>query len=64
MRPTLEELAALGREMRAMQNRYFKGDRSSAVMDAAKSLERRFDKACQAALEPAGLFDQQEAETR
>jgi hypothetical protein len=64
MKPTLEDLARLGIDMRDMQRRYFDGNRSSAVLSEAKKLERRFDKACLAALEPAGLFNEKEAEAR
>jgi hypothetical protein len=48
---TLEELAELGRAMRTAQRAYFRR-RTAAELDEARSLERQFDRACTAILEP------------
>jgi hypothetical protein len=55
----LSMYAELVREMRDIQRRFFKGEKSAAVVRQAKSLESRVDQATAAILDPPppSLFD-------
>jgi hypothetical protein len=46
------ELARLVTRMRQAQKKWFRGDKSSATLEASKALEREVDRACAAVLEP------------
>lgn len=66
---TIEELAQLGRDMRNAQNKFFRRpkdctpEESGILRSAAQSLERMFDAAVKAILDPpkANLFNGGEA---
>lgn len=57
----LEEYAELVRQMRAVQKRWFGGDKSSATLQESKRLERQVDRATDAILNPPEptLFDRE-----
>ncbi len=48
---TIEELAALVKEMRDLQKRFFRGERS--VVTRAKEVEREVDRAVESVLSPS-----------
>lgn len=54
---TIEELARLGRDMRAKQKDYFR-TRDQGTLRESKDMERRFDAAVKSVLDPPnpGLF--------
>lgn len=56
---TIQEYAALVRDMRALQNRYFKEGRSTDVLRQSKDAEKAVDRATAAILDPPepALFD-------
>lgn len=56
---SLKEYAGLVRDMRALQNRYFREGRSSEVLRLCKEAERAVDRATAAILDPPAptLFD-------
>lgn len=47
----LVRLATMVREMRALQRKFFAGDKSSATFDRAKTLERAVDREVSAVLD-------------
>jgi hypothetical protein len=58
---TLESLAKLGQQMREAQRRYFRL-RTTGALEHSKEVERRFDQACQDALDQPLLFDREPEE--
>jgi hypothetical protein len=58
---TLAGLAEIVRDMRALQRRFFKGERSGDLIGRAKALERRVDEAVAAALATPSMFDPPES---
>ena len=59
----LSMYAELVREMRAIQKRFFRGEKTAAVVRQAKALEARVDRATDAILNPPEptLFDREPA---
>jgi hypothetical protein len=55
----LEDLAAEVRRMRDLQRKFFKGDRSSATLEASKAQERRVDRIVADILDGGSLFDRE-----
>ncbi|WP_422923689.1 hypothetical protein [Singulisphaera sp. PoT] len=49
------QLAKLGRKMRAAQSKYYR-DRSPAVLELSRRLEREFDNACDELIDQPTLF--------
>ena len=58
---TIQELAEIGRKMRAAQNRYFREGRHPSDLQDSRVLERAFDLAVAQVLKPPppSLFDRE-----
>lgn len=50
---SIEELAELVRQMREVQKRFFRGDKSADTVGRAKALERQVDAAVLAIVQPS-----------